>query len=96
MPHKTTENGDFLSFYLNSYFTHEYKSRRRRDDANIPSVDKIHYNIFFNGKNHLLELTPNHGFISPSMVKINVFQLQFTRSQFFYLGRFQNFTILVQ
>jgi hypothetical protein len=59
-------HGDFLSYSLPHFYEHEPSRRRKRslpDDS-----EKVHYGLTFDGRDHHLELWPNHAFISPGMM----------------------------
>lgn len=67
VPHKVDRSGTFLSFHLPQFFRHNFAAHRRKRDFN--HHEAVHYNLHFNGDDHVVELLPNHGFISPSMVR---------------------------
>ena len=60
-------NGDFLTYTLPNYFLHNYEMRRRKRD--FSQSDAVHYKLYFNGKDHHIELWPNNGLLSPETVE---------------------------
>jgi hypothetical protein len=60
------QDGDFPSYSLLHFYEHDPSRRRKRslpDDS-----EKVHYGLTFDGKDHHVELWPNHDFISPGMM----------------------------
>jgi hypothetical protein len=65
-PRKHNQDGDFLSYSLPHFYEHDPSRRRKRilpDDS-----EKVHYGLTFDGKDHHVELWPNHDLISPGMM----------------------------
>lgn len=67
VPHKVDQNEKFVSFHLPQFFQHNFVDHRRKREYS--GQDVVRYNLFFNGKDHTLELLPNQGFVSPNFVK---------------------------
>lgn len=67
VPHKVDRTGEFLSFHLPQFFQHNFDAHRLKRDFN--HHEAVYYKLHFNGNDHVVELLPNHGFISPSMVR---------------------------
>jgi hypothetical protein len=58
--------GRLTSYSLPHFYEHNPSRRRKRrlpDDS-----EKLHYGLTFDGKDHHVELWPNHDFISPGMM----------------------------
>ncbi|PSN39708.1 hypothetical protein C0J52_17987 [Blattella germanica] len=65
VPRRVDCHGSFVSYSVPKY----YKRNGNRKKRNTPSDDeKLHYDLHFDGKNHLIELWPNHDFLSPGLV----------------------------
>lgn len=67
VPHKVDRSGTFLSFHLPHFFHHNFAAHRLKRDFN--HHEAVHYKLHFDGSDHVVELLPNHGFISPSFVR---------------------------
>jgi hypothetical protein len=65
VPRKVDEQGAFVSHVLPNFY--RVDDRRRKRDAPIES-EKVHYGIQLDGEDHVVELWPNHGLLSPGMV----------------------------
>lgn len=66
MPHKITENGDFISYMIPHHYKRSYYRNKR--DTDLTSDDKVHYILPIAGEDHHLELSPSVGLMSPAMV----------------------------
>jgi len=64
VPHRIDADGRLVSFHLPQFFRHNF--RRKRD---CQRNDAVHYNVFFNGREHHVELLPNQGFVAPSIAR---------------------------
>ena len=67
VPHKVDQKGNFVSFHLPQFFQHNFVEHRKKRD--FSGQDAIQYKLFFNGKDHTLQLLPNQGFVAPNVVK---------------------------
>jgi hypothetical protein len=79
------QDGDFLSYSLPHFYEHDPSRRRKRslpDDS-----QKVHYGLRFDGKDHHVELWPNHDFISPGMMIDNVKIRRANITRCHYTGR---------
>jgi hypothetical protein len=65
VPRKVDHEGSFISYTLPNFFHQDHKRRRR--DARVDD-EKVHYGIHFDGHDHVVELWPNHGLLSPGFV----------------------------
>ncbi|PNF21231.1 hypothetical protein B7P43_G04192 [Cryptotermes secundus] len=65
VPRKIDHQGSFVSYSLPHFF--ERDTSRTKRHARLDH-EKVHYGIHFDGKDHLVELWPNHGLFSPGMV----------------------------
>jgi hypothetical protein len=65
-PRKLNQDGDFLSYSLPHFYEHDPSRRRKR--SLLDDSEKVHYGLTFDGKDHHVELWPNHDFISPGMM----------------------------
>lgn len=70
VPHKITEDGDFISYMLPHHYKRSYYRNKR--SADLTSDDKVHYIVPIAGQDHHLELSPSVGLMSPSMVVENI------------------------
>lgn len=70
VPHKITEDGDFISYMIPHHYKRSYYRNKR--NADLTSDDKVHYIVPIAGQDHHLELSPSIGLISPSMVIENI------------------------
>lgn len=66
IPRKLNSDGEFVSYGIPHFFEHDFGNRRRKRSLYDPAA--IHYGVTFGGAKHHLELWPNHGFVSPSLV----------------------------
>ena len=67
MPHKVDQLGNFESFHLPHFFQPNFEAYREKRDFNHP--ESVRYNLFFDGKDHVIELLPNYGLTSPEFVR---------------------------
>jgi hypothetical protein len=65
VPRKVDHQGSFVSYSLPNFFHQDTKRRRR--EARLDD-EKVHYGIHFDGSDHVVELWPNHGLLSPGFV----------------------------
>ncbi|PSN56829.1 hypothetical protein C0J52_08265 [Blattella germanica] len=63
IPQKVDHEGGFMSYSLPHFYKRNVSSRVKR--SSNKDLHKIHYKLKFNGKDHHLEMWPNHAFISP-------------------------------
>lgn len=66
VPHKVDQNGNFLSFHLPQFFKHNFAAHRLKRD--FSHHDAAHYNLFFDGKDHVIEMLPNQGLVAPKLI----------------------------
>ncbi|XP_044750443.1 A disintegrin and metalloproteinase with thrombospondin motifs 12-like [Coccinella septempunctata] len=64
VPHRLSENGDFLSFKIPHFYEHESIGKAKRSTED----ESAYYGIKLDGKYLQLNLRPNHGFISPDAI----------------------------
>jgi hypothetical protein len=67
VPRKVDHQGSFVSYSLPKFFQQDTHTKRRRRDASLDD-DKVHYGIHFDGNDHVVEMWPNHGLLSPGFV----------------------------
>ncbi|XP_021941801.1 A disintegrin and metalloproteinase with thrombospondin motifs 7-like isoform X1 [Zootermopsis nevadensis] len=65
VPVRVDPEGSFVSHSLPSFFQQDV--RRRKREARADS-ERVHYGINLDGQDHVVELWPNHGLISPGFV----------------------------
>ncbi|XP_056633400.1 A disintegrin and metalloproteinase with thrombospondin motifs 12-like [Diorhabda sublineata] len=66
VPYVSDSQGNFVSFNLPNFYTHNpSKSRKKRTSADC---DMVHYGLTLNGKDHVIDLWPNHDFISGDLI----------------------------
>jgi hypothetical protein len=58
-------HGAFVSHSLPNFYKQDTKRRKR--DAPF-DYEKVHYGIHLDGDDHVVELWPNHGLLSPGLV----------------------------
>ena len=65
VPRKVDQDGNFLSYKL----CHSYNRHKRRKTRNTEEdEDRVHFALRFDGKDHMIEVFPNDGFLSPGLV----------------------------
>ncbi|PNF34596.1 hypothetical protein B7P43_G05875 [Cryptotermes secundus] len=65
VPRKVDHQGSFVSYSLPHFFerdTNRWKRNARFDD------ERVHYGIHFDGKDHVVEMWPNHGLLAPGFL----------------------------
>lgn len=65
VPHKIDEYGSFVSYSLPNFF--EQDSKRPKRHARLDH-ERVHYSIHFGGRDHMVEMWPNHRLLSPGLV----------------------------
>ncbi|PSN50868.1 A disintegrin and metalloproteinase with thrombospondin motifs 12 [Blattella germanica] len=66
IPEKVNEDGEFLSYELPHFY---FRNQTVRYKRNLNSdKEKVHYKLSFHGRDHLLEMSPHHEFLSPGMM----------------------------
>ncbi|KAK0075812.1 hypothetical protein PV326_011258, partial [Microctonus aethiopoides] len=72
VPRHVHHDGKFKSFALPNYYSRDEINAKRKRSSPFSSLDteedKLHLILPFNGKDHHIELSPYHDFISPEMV----------------------------
>ncbi|KAK0075547.1 hypothetical protein PV325_006750, partial [Microctonus aethiopoides] len=72
VPRHVHHDGKFKSFALPNYYSRDEINAKRKRSSPSSSLDteedKLHLILPFNGKDHHIELSPYHDFISPEMV----------------------------
>ncbi|XP_072392013.1 A disintegrin and metalloproteinase with thrombospondin motifs 12-like [Diabrotica undecimpunctata] len=66
VPHKLDSQGDFLSFDLPHFFVHDPSKSRRKRTSHDSSM--VHYGLTLNGQDHVIDLWPNHEFLSADLI----------------------------
>ncbi|CAG9838536.1 unnamed protein product [Diabrotica balteata] len=66
VPHKLDSRGDFLSFDLPHFFVHDPSKSRRKRTSQDSSM--VHYGLTLNGQDHVIDLWPNHEFLSADLI----------------------------
>jgi hypothetical protein len=65
VPRKVNHQGSFVSFSLPNFFERDINRRKR--EARLDD-ERVHYGIHFDGKDHVVEMWPNHGLLAPGFV----------------------------
>lgn len=67
MPNKVDQAGGFISFHLPNFFLPNFAVARQKRDFN--HHETIRYRINFDTRDHVVELLPNHGLVSPQFLR---------------------------
>lgn len=61
------QTGGFVSFHLTNFFHHNFAVARQKRDFN--HNEAVRYRLYFDGMDHVVELLPNHGLVSPQLLQ---------------------------